>query len=124
MNVDEPETQTVSLPAGDYALIELFGHQQIVGRIAEIDRFGTKFLQIEPVFDNKLLDPVLQGGGSIYRLTPCSAETAARAQPKQSWQLPDSVKRAAGLGEPARIERFTGEDFDEGPYGADEDFLP
>jgi hypothetical protein len=30
-----------SLPEGDYAIVELIGHQTLVGRFAEVDRFGT-----------------------------------------------------------------------------------
>lgn len=78
-------------PPGDYAIVELFGHTTIVGRIAEVEHFGTKMLAIEPLFNGQLLPAVLQGGTSIYRLTPCTPETAFRNQPKHHWQLPSPI---------------------------------
>ncbi len=81
-------------PPGDYAIVEIMGHQTLVGRIAEVTRFGAAMLQIEPIFAGELLQPVLQGGPSIYRLTPCNVETAFARAPKetQRWALPDAIK--------------------------------
>lgn len=78
-------------PAGDYAIVEILGHRTLVGRVTEVERFGTKLLSIEPLFSDRLLPAVLIGGGSIYQFTPCSAEIAARRQPRNGWQLPPSV---------------------------------
>lgn len=78
-------------PAGDYAIVEILGHRTIVGRVAEVERFGTKLLQVEPIFQGALLDPVLIGGSSIYQFTPCPAEVAFRKGPSQVWELPASV---------------------------------
>lgn len=83
--------EAVTLPAGDYAIVEVLGHRTIVGRIEEIERFGTKLMSIEPLFNGQLLGAVLIGGSSIYQFTPCSAETAATRSPKHAWQLPASV---------------------------------
>lgn len=79
-------------PEGDYAIVELFGHTTMVGRIGEVERYGTKMLSIEPLFAGKLLDVVLHGGAAIYRLTLCSAEVAFKEQPTQAYMLPPSVK--------------------------------
>lgn len=79
-------------PPGDYAIVELFGHQTLIGRVTEVERFGTKMLALECLFRGTLLPPVLQGGASIYRLTMCDAETAWRQQPKQEWSLPASIR--------------------------------
>lgn len=81
-----------ALPDGDYAIVELLGHRTLIGRIAEVERFGTKMLQVEPVFQGRLLDAVLHGGASIYGLTPCSKEIAAEEAPTSAWQLPASIK--------------------------------
>jgi hypothetical protein len=64
--------ETVEYPPGEYAIVELFGHTTLVGRIAEVERFGTKMLAIEPLYDGQLLGCVFHGGASIYRLTPCT----------------------------------------------------
>lgn len=79
------------LPPGEYAIVELFGHTTLVGRIAEIERFGAKMLAIEPLFKNMLLPVVFHGGAAIYRLTPCSAQIAWERQPTRDYQLPPSI---------------------------------
>ena len=86
------DTLPLDFPPGDYAIVELFGHQTLIGRVTEVDRFGTKMLALEPLFRGTLLPPVLHGGASIYRLTMCDAETAWRQQPKQEWSLPASIR--------------------------------
>jgi len=78
-------------PEGDYAILELFGHTTLVGRIAEVERFGTKMLAIEPLFNGQLLGVVFHGGAAIYRLTPCTPEVAWERQPKHGYQLPPSI---------------------------------
>ena len=79
-------------PPGDYAIVEFFGHARLVGRITEVDRFGTKMLAIEPLFCDSFLPAIYHGGTSIYRLTPCSAETAYSRQPRSAWFLPEAVR--------------------------------
>lgn len=83
---------SIQYPPGDYAIVELFGHTTLVGRIAEVERFGTKMLAIEPLFRDTLLSAVFHGGAAIYRLTPCSAETAFDHQPRQDYQLPTPIR--------------------------------
>jgi len=85
---------TDQLPAGDYAIVEILGHRTIVGRVEEVERFGTKLMSIEPLFQGQLLPAVLIGGSSIYQFTPCTAEVAALRQPKENWQLPASIRAA------------------------------
>ena len=87
---DTPEPK--AYPPGDYAIAELFGHTTIVGRISEVEKFGTKMLAIEPLFNDTLMDPIFQGGASIYRLSPCSVEVAFKEQPRKEWQLPAAVR--------------------------------
>lgn len=89
----------MNLPEGDYAIVEVLGHRTLVGRVAEIERFGTKMLQIEPLFGDVMLAPVLVGGGSLYQFTPCSPETAYARRPKRTYELPGSV--AATIPPPA-----------------------
>jgi len=89
---------TLKLPAGDYAIVELFRHTTLVGRIAEVERFGTKMLAIEPLFNGTLLPAVFHGGTAIYRLTPCSADVAWERQPRQNYQLPPAILATVPLG--------------------------
>lgn len=86
---DEPWKK---LPPGEWAIVELFGHTTLVGRIGEVERFGAKMLAIEPLFGGELLPPVFHGGAAIYRLTPCAAKIAWDRQPRQDYQLPPSIR--------------------------------
>jgi hypothetical protein len=89
---------TTPHPPGEYAIVELFGHTTLVGRIAEVERFGAKMLAIEPLFRGALLDVVFHGGAAIYRLTPCSAETAYARGPTQEYQLPAPIRAIVPAG--------------------------
>jgi hypothetical protein len=82
------------VPAGDYAIVEVLGHRTLIGRVEEVERFGTKLMSIQPLFNGQLLDPVLIGGSSIYQFTPCSAAIAEKQQATEDWQLPSSVRAA------------------------------
>lgn len=79
------------IPPGEYAIVEALGHRTLIGRVAEIERFGTKMLQIEPMFGDVMLDPILLGGASIYQFTPCTAEVAFHRRPTRNYELPASV---------------------------------
>jgi hypothetical protein len=99
--------ETSPLPPGDYAIVEVLGHRTLVGRVTEVERFGTKLMSIEPLFNGELLTAVLIGGGSIYQFTPCTPEVAGARQPKQLWQLPNSIAvtlPAAALPSPEALE--------------------
>jgi len=106
-----------AIAEGDYAIVELFGHTTPIGRIAEVERFGTKMLAMEPLFNGALLDTVFHGGATIYRLTPCSRQVAWEKQPKHDYQLPPSIRAvvpAALLPAPeATPARYNGDDDDE-----------
>jgi hypothetical protein len=87
-----PPTPTAAdLPEGEYAIAEIMGHSTMIGRYAEVERFGTKMLSLEPIWENKLLPAVFVGGSSLYRFTPCSREVAFTRQPKHRYQLPPAV---------------------------------
>ena len=73
----------INYPEGDYAIVELFGHTTLIGRVAEVERFGAKFLALEPLFNGTLLP--------VYRLTPCSPEVAFKRQPTHAYELPPAV---------------------------------
>lgn len=91
-----PMSETVEVkaerPPGEYCIVELMGHTTLVGRYAEVERFGTKMLAIEPLFAGTMLPPIFHGGSSIYRLTPCSAEVAYANQPTQEYQIPPTIR--------------------------------
>lgn len=95
MDAETIEVPTaVELPEGEYAIVEMMGHRTMVGRISEVEKFGAKFMALEPVLNSALLPPVLIGGPSIYAVTPCDAAAALRKQPKREWELPESLRAA------------------------------
>lgn len=68
-------------PPDEYAVVEVFGHQRHVGRISEVERFGTKMLRVDEPADvlAEAADIFAGGctsyflsGASIFRLTPCT----------------------------------------------------
>ncbi len=113
-------TQPKDFPPGDYCIVELFGHSTLVGRFAEIERFGTKMLAIEPLFKGEMLPVVYHGGAAIYRLTPCSAQIAWDRQPQESYQIPPSI---AAIAPAALLERTSVNATDDrgGPFDDDGD---
>ena len=85
------EQPTAFLPDGEYAIAEILGHRTLIGRVTEVERFGSKLMAIEPILAGKLLPAVLIGGGSIYQYTPCSKERAAERAPTEEYYLPASI---------------------------------
>lgn len=115
-----------ALPEGEFAIVEILGHRTLIWRMSEVERFGSKLLQIEPFFGDAMLGPVLLGGGSIYQLTPCSAEVAFKRRPTMAYQLPVSVQAtlpAALLPPPSRQPSIADEGDGE-PYGRESEFRP
>jgi hypothetical protein len=90
--IETPDVATPELPEGEYAIVEVLGHRTYIGRVTEVERFGTKLMSIEPVFKGKLLPPVYVGGGSLYQFTPIDKATAQRRAPSEDWQLPASIR--------------------------------
>jgi hypothetical protein len=90
-NLSVETLDPAALPEGTYAVVEQLGHCTLVGRVAEVERFGAPFLQIEPLFCDMMLGPVLLGGSSIYRFTPCPASAAWGMRAKYRHELPASV---------------------------------
>ena len=92
--VNASEQPASTLPDGEYAIAEILGHRTLIGRVTEVERFGSKLMAIEPILAGKLLPPVLIGGGSIYQFTPCSKERAAERAPTEEYYLPVSIRAA------------------------------
>lgn len=86
------ENKPAELPDGEYAIVELFGHQTLVGRVTEVERFGAKMMSIEVVFNGTLLPPMMHGGAAIYRFTPCTKEIAAKRGHVDSYTLPAAMR--------------------------------
>lgn len=63
-----------------WCIVELFGHQQIAGRVSEQAIGGCSFIRVDvpPVGDQPAFTK-LYGSGAIYAMTPVTEEIALRA---------------------------------------------
>ncbi len=77
-----------------WAILELMGHVKLAGKVSEQEIFGGKLGRIDvPGPDGKFVTQFF-GGGSVYRLTPCTEEVARAVAvknapaPIHAWELP------------------------------------
>lgn len=64
----------------EWAKVELMGHRVRVGRVCEVERFGGKLLQIEPIDDDGAAQPTeLYGSAAIFCVT-YTTEAAVQAE--------------------------------------------
>jgi len=61
----------------EWALVELFGHQRIVGRVSEATLAGGAFLRVDvPAFNHSAAFTRFYSPGSIYSISPVTEEIA------------------------------------------------
>jgi len=95
MNEHAPHPEPVEgcpLPDGEYAIVECLGHRTLIGRVCEVERFGAKLCQIEPIWSDGLLPAVYVAGASLYAYTPCTRETAWKRRATDEYQLPAPIR--------------------------------
>lgn len=66
----------------EFAVVEVFGHRRLWGRVLEVERFGAKFLRIDIPAEGgfaKGYTSQLYGGSSIFSFTPSDRATVERA---------------------------------------------
>ena len=74
-----------------WAIIELFGHSQIAGKVTEAVIGGCSFLRVDvPECDGQPAFTKYLGSGAIYSMTPCG-EQVAKAALKEIQPAPISV---------------------------------
>lgn len=74
-----------------WAIIEIFGHTQIAGKVTEASIGGCSFIRVDvPECDGKPAFTKFYGNGAIYSMTPCG-EQVARAALAQIRPAPISV---------------------------------
>lgn len=79
----EPETKGFY----QWALVEIMGHQSVVGRCSEEQIAGATLLRVD-VPDGEAFVTQYVGGGSIYRLRVLSEEVARRLSAKRRDHVP------------------------------------
>ena len=74
----------------EWCLVELFGHQKIVGQVSEASLAGGAFLRVDvPSFDGEAAFTRFFSPGAVYSISPIS-ETIARAMMEQYRNQPVS----------------------------------
>jgi hypothetical protein len=77
-----------------WAIVELLGHVRMAGRVTEEELFGSKIGRVDCPSPDGSFVTVYFGGGSVYRLSPCSEAVAravaqvSRPEPVHRWELP------------------------------------
>jgi hypothetical protein len=62
-----------------WAIVELMGHNRVVGRVSEVVQYGVTQMQIDAIVPGEAeLKTQYVGGAALFRMTPCS-EAQARA---------------------------------------------
>lgn len=96
----------------EWALVELFGHQRIVGRVSETTMAGGAFLRVDvpAVAENKAFTR-FYGPGAIYCISPVTEEIALqmvannRHEPVSRYELPQLAAKVQSP-EPEREEEY------------------
>lgn len=77
-----------------YAIVELFGHQIMAGKVSEQVIGGQGFVRVDvPAIDSQDGFTKFYGAGAIYAITPCDEETMHAAviglkrKPIEVWKL-------------------------------------
>lgn len=69
----------MSSPFESYALVELFGHQRIVGKVTEAEIGGGKFIRVDvPELDGVQAVTRYYSPGAIYGITPLEESTCLK----------------------------------------------
>jgi hypothetical protein len=87
---------SVEQEAGFWALVELFGHQQLAGYVTSQTIGGQSFVRVDvPETEKQKPWTKLYGPGAIYAITPMAEDlvrqkaSAIEAAPLTAWDLPE-----------------------------------
>lgn len=82
----------------EWALVELFGHQRIAGKVSEQEIGGCSFVRVDvPETKSAKAHTRFFGNGAIYSINPTTEEIARHLAdrydviPVMSYELPDYV---------------------------------
>lgn len=105
----------------EWALLELFGHQRLAGKVTEQQLGGASFVRVDVPLDDKKAghSSGVRGGwkltrlynpSAIYSITPVTEETARMvaksiaAEPITRWDVEEMVREAKRALRPAPID--------------------
>jgi hypothetical protein len=88
-------SETAKQTFEEWALVELFGHQKIVGKVTETSLAGGAFLRVDvPGFNGEKPFTRFYSPGAVYSISPVSEEIARglmaqhRNEPVSRFELP------------------------------------
>ena len=91
----QPEEQKQETTFKEWCLVELFGHNKIVGEVSEATLGGGAFLRVDvPAFNGSPAFTRFYNPKAVYSLNPVSEEVARglmeryRAEPVQRYEMP------------------------------------
>jgi hypothetical protein len=107
-----------------FAIVELFGHARIAGRVSEQVIAGQGFVRVDvPANDEYPAFTRMFGTGAIYSITPVD-ESIARAAAERMRENPVTIYIPA-LPQPSEYEEFLESELDEEDLdGEEHDFDP
>ncbi len=112
-----------------WAVIELFGHNQIAGYVTDAPQFGTSMMRVDvPEVGDGPGYTKFFGGSAIYAITPTTKEIAQIAaarldvRPISEWTVPYQPRLSEGglSPPPSEDEDYQDEDYQDEDY-QDED---
>jgi len=84
----------------EWALVELFGHQKIVGKVSETSLAGGAFLRVDvPALGDSPAFTRFYGPGAIYSINPVTEDIARglmtryRNEPVSRYELPQIAEK-------------------------------
>lgn len=102
----------------EWAVVELFGHQRIAGRVSEATIGGCAFIRVDVPQTAKPAYTKYFGNGAVYAMTPCDEAVARLAADEiEKFNLPIRVHMPTAAQIPARV----GDGFDALDDGDDYD---
>lgn len=106
----------------EWALVELFGHQKIVGKVSEATLAGGSFLRVDvPEFNKHPAFTRFYGPGAIYSINPVTEEIARglmenyRNEPVSRFELPQIEEKSHSPSFTAASESYGPDDGDDDP---------
>lgn len=98
MNTATTNPVSQKQPFETWALVELFGHQRIVGRVTDQALGGASFIRVDvPNPDGSTRFTRMYGASAIYSISPVEREVAITlaqacdAEPVKPYELPRSA---------------------------------
>jgi hypothetical protein len=75
--MDTPIQPRTSDSFDTWAVVELFGHVKLAGKVTEVEMFGAKMLRLDvPAVDGHLGFTKFYGGSAVFSLAPTTEEIA------------------------------------------------